>query len=414
MNSTNFINHPIFEKLDQLREALDGEIQEKVGLEDYNFLTTFHQYITDKLKLTVPNLIQETELSSLASEIESGTIQLNSFLGNENVGHKTNAINNFNTALSRVRNLPFPLSNESFDFSKTAASYESTLSEAYKRLDGINKELQLKLENTQQDLIDKDSKISEIEKKLADKEIEIRDVLTSYNNEFESIKKRNITSFEAEKKRFNEEIASDRKLHKEQFDIDKETNDKIFNDQKDELKKVSDNVINSLNNKLEEANKIVNIVGNVGVTGNYQNIANKHGQNANFFRWVALAFMVVMSILLIFSIVELGNAEFNLYKSLVRILAAAVLSYPAVYAAKESTKHRVLETKNRNLELELASIGPFIELLSEDKKQKIKEELVEKYFGNNNTKSDEKNDNEEVSINALEKIIKVILPFIKK
>jgi hypothetical protein len=153
----------------------------------------------------------------------------------------------------------------------------------------------------------------------------------------------------------------------------------------------------------------------VGVTGNYQKIANQHKSSANFFRWVALGFMIVMSGLLIYSIIELSNTDFNLYKSLVRILAAAVLTYPAVYAARESSRHRNLETQNRNLELELASIGPFIELLPEDKKQSIKEGLVNKYFGKStHLEGDKKDEGDDVSISGLEKILKTILPYIKK
>jgi hypothetical protein len=88
------------------------------------------------------------------------------------------------------------------------------------------------------------------------------------------------------------------------------------------------------------------------------------------------------------------------------------LTYPAIYASRESNKHRILETQNRNLELELASIGPFIELLPEDKKQAIKEDLVKKYFGNQISTTDPKD--EDISINGLEKILKTILPFVKK
>jgi len=55
-----------------------------------------------------------------------------------------------------------------------------------------------------------------------------------------------------------------------------------------------------------------------------------------------------------------------------------------------------------DLELELASIGPFIELLPEDKKESIKKELVKKYFGNQ-IQSSESKEEDDVSINALEK-----------
>ncbi|MCG8483568.1 MAG: hypothetical protein MJA31_09695, partial [Clostridia bacterium] len=84
------------------------------------------------------------------------------------------------------------------------------------------------------------------------------------------------------------------------------------------------------------------------------------------------------------------------------------------YAARESNKHRKLETKNRTAELELSSINPFIEILDEDKKQSIKEKLVDKYFGNNQSHDISEGKEEEVSIVGFEKILKAVLPFIKK
>jgi hypothetical protein len=414
MSPENFNSHSVFEKLNQLQDILTKNDADIIGIENYTFFGTVHQYIIDKLRITIPLLVQDSELLNIANEIESGTNQINTFLGNKNTGHILNAVNNFHSALSRVRNLPFVISKNDFNFSKAISNFQSTIESAYQKLEDNNKKIQAELLKTQQDLSNQNTKLQDFERQLIAKETEIQNVLATYNTEFESIKVNNSNIFEAEQKRFNEEISLDRKSFKEQLNTDKEANNKIFENQKTELKEASDLVINNLNTKLEEANKIVNIVGNVGVTGNYQKIANQNNKSANFFRWVALGFMILMSILLIWSILDLSSGEFNLYKSLVRILAAAVLTYPAVYAAKESNKHRNLETKNRNLELELASIGPFIELLPDDKKQQIKEELVAKYFGNQVSYTDDKNDNEDISINALEKIMKAILPFIKK
>ncbi|MCT3801858.1 hypothetical protein HZP90_09400 [Elizabethkingia anophelis] len=415
MNPENFATHSIFDKLNQLQDVLiKDDAKEKIDTENYTFFNTFYQYVVDKLKLTIPNLVQEPELANLTNEIESGTSQINSFLGNSNTGYLTNAINNFNSALNRVRNLPYALSKNDFNFSKVASDFQITIKDAYQKLEDSNKKLQENLNSIQQDLADKNTKLEAIEKQLAEKDIEIQNIFTSYSTEFETIKTNNNIVFNNEQNRFKNEFESERKLLKEKLESDTETNKGIFETKIKELKTASDQVIKNLNTKLEEANKIVNIVGNVGVTGNYQNIANQNRQSANFFRWVALGFMIVMSLLLIWSIIELSTGEFNLYKSLVRILAAAVLTYPAVYASRESTKHRMLETKNRNLELELASIGPFIELLPDDNKQKIKEELVSKYFGNHSSINDDKNGDEDISINALEKIMKAVLPFLKK
>lgn len=119
--------------------------------------------------------------------------------------------------------------------------------------------------------------------------------------------------------------------------------------------------------------------------------------------------MIIFSGLLVWTIIDLSADGFNWTKSLIRLIAAAALSYPATYAARESSKHRRLETINRNAELELASINPFIEILPEAKKQAIKEKLVEKYFGNDrNSLADNPKEKEELSIGAFEKILNAV------
>lgn len=416
MTSENFTNHTAFVKLEQLHQVLISDTaKEKIQqVADLAFFDAAYKYIADRLKLTLPILVQESELNALSNEVDAAMVQINAFLGNNNAGHLSNAVNNINSVFNRIRNFPFPLSKGDFDFSKAVANFQQAAQTGYENLKNINAKLLQDLTAIQANLDTKKVQLQEIEQKLAAKEIEIQNVLSRYNTEFEALKTKANTDIDAEKKKFNDNIDADRKLYKEQFDAEQESNKKNFEEQKKQFEKQSNELISNLNTKLAEANKIVNIIGNVGVTGNYQKIANEHKKNANLFRWIAFGFMAIMSGLLIWSIIELGNKDFNLYKSLVRILAAAVLTYPAVYAARESTKHRKLETQNRNLELELASINPFIELLPEDKKQTIKEGLTNKYFGNHNSVVDEKVDDEDVSLNVLEKIVKLISTFIKK
>lgn len=61
--------------------------------------------------------------------------------------------------------------------------------------------------------------------------------------------------------------------------------------------------------------------------------------------------MSILSILLVWTIIDLSSEGFNWTKSHIRLIAAAALSYPATYAARESFKHRKIETIKRNAEL---------------------------------------------------------------
>lgn len=404
MTPENFKNHQLFEKIEQLSQRLqEDEAKEKIDLEKLSFFESVHQYISDRIKLTIPILVQDVEMNSLSSEIEAGLQQLNTFLGNNNIGHLNNATNNFNSALTKTRNLPLPFSKNDFNFSKAIVDFQESVTEKYKNLEKENTEVSNKLELFQTDLESKENEIQRLSKLVEEKEIEIKNLNSNFQTEFTGIKTKATQEYETDRKIFRTEIDTDKKTFKSEIealkiDIDTDTT----------------GLVKKLETKLEEAKKIVNVIGNVGVTGNYQLIANEHKISANFWRWVAIIFMTVFSGLLVWTIIDLSSTGFNWTKSLIRLIAAAALSYPATYAARESSKHRKLETINRTAELELASINPFIEILAEDKKQIIKEKLVDKYFGNNHINNVADSKEEEVSIVGFEKILRAIMPLLKK
>lgn len=399
MTPESYESHTVFDKLNSLNEVLSkDDAKEKIEIEKITFFQTVFSYVTQRIKLTIPTLIQQAELDALSNELNSGITQINNFLGNNNVGHLNNAINNFNTAINRVKIFPIPVSNDDFNFASEIANFEKTTKEKYDLLDRENQQLESDIASFKTDLHKKEVEIERLLKLLDGKEAEIQSLSTTFQTNFNNIKTQNNQDFKNDKATYRNEIDNEKKSYRLEID---ELKNNIDTD--------TTTLVEKLEKKLAEAEKLVGIIGNVGVTGNYQNIANKHRNSANFWRWAAVIFMAIFSGLLVWTIIDLSSDGFNWTKSLIRLVAAAALSYPATYAARESSKHRKLETINRNAELELASINPFIENLSEDKKQMIKEKLVEKYFGNNKNNDflDDKGE-EGLSVSAFEKIISSI------
>jgi hypothetical protein len=399
MKIENFESHALFDKLEQLNQTInEAESKEKIDLENHSFFESIHNYISDRIKLTIPILVQEAEMNALSNEIDAGLQQINSFLGNDNVGHLTNATNNFNTALNRIRNFPLPFSKNDFNFAKSISNFQNTVKDKYDLLNSENDSLKKEIEKFKTDLDSKETELNRLFKLVEAKESEINNLNTGFQASFDSIKTKVTQEFDTDRKTFRTEIDSDKKKFEAEIKELKETIDTDTTD-----------LIDNLNTKLDEAKKIVNVIGNVGVTGNYQIIANEHKSTANFWRGMAVVFMTVFSGLLVWTIIDLSAAGFDWTKSLIRLIAAAALSYPATYAARESSKHRKLETINRNAELELASINPFIEILSEEKKQAIKEKLVDKYFGNDKSSIlENEKEKEGLSVSGIEKIINAI------
>ena len=406
MTPTEFENHQVFEKLDQVSTRIEEkELRELIGVDSINFFETAISYLKDRLKLTIPTIVQEAELTNISKEIENSLAQINSFVGNKNTGHITNATNNLYTATSRVRNLPLPFAENDFNFSKNVANFEKITKEKYTLLETENKDLKKQFDALSKKLEETDKALENVNTTLKQKELEIQNLNKSFQTNFETIKTTATQNYE-----------QDRKTFRAEFDTSKKTLADEVESLKSEINTGTDQIIKDLEAKLEEAKKIVGVVSDKAVTGNYQKVANSHKLTADNLRRIAIFLMICLSGSLICTIWDISEDNFDWTKSLIRIIATAVLFYPATYAARESSRHRKLEVLNRKAELELTAINPFIELLPESKKEAIKENLVEKYFGNSGNLMNDMDDKKEevVYFSSIERIIKILLPFIKK
>jgi len=142
----------------------------------------------------------------------------------------------------------------------------------------------------------------------------------------------------------------------------------------------SGTLLNDISEKQKEAAKIVQIVGNIGVTGNYQKMALKEGRAASFWRAATILFFLISIGIVIFALTSLSSGQ-EWHFALIRLLAAITLTAPAYYTARESARHRTTADSANRAELELASLGPFIQSLPEAEQAVIRKDLAKKYFG---------------------------------
>lgn len=393
MTATEFQTHPIIQKTELLLTRInEQEVKEKLEVDKIDFFKTACQFLTDRLKVTIPTLLSISELNAISTEFENALVQINNYIGNNNIGHITNAVNNINSALTYIKNLPIPYSKGDLDFSKIISQFQQTVEDKLNQTEKTRAELETKIDTLKLDLEKKQTELSQLTTQITAKEKELETISANFQTQFENA---NAT--------FTKLVSDDRTTFRTEIDTDRE-----------KIKTDTEGIIKDLERKLNDANKLVNVIGNVGVTGNYQIIANEHKKTADNWRTIATIFMCILSGLLIFSIWKIGDVDYDWHKAIIRIIASAILIYPATYASRESGKHRKLENLNRKLELELSSISPFIEILDETKKQEIKAKLVEKYFGNNSSTDDDSEKNDNISANMLETITKLVTSLTKK
>lgn len=143
-------------------------------------------------------------------------------------------------------------------------------------------------------------------------------------------------------------------------------------------------LIEELQSQKEKAAKIVQVVGEIGVTGGYQKTAEQEARQANTWRRITIALFSIGIAVAVATFARHYNDPIsveNLGTIAIRLLYAVAITSPAWYTAKESARHRTSADRARQMELELASLGPFIELLPEEKKYEITERMTKVFFG---------------------------------
>lgn len=163
--------------------------------------------------------------------------------------------------------------------------------------------------------------------------------------------------------------------------------DTAVKNQKDELAasttgmtELGDTLVKSLEGYKTDAERIMEAIGNTGLTGNYQKIARSEKKVADFMRWGSLLLMLIGLGVVGWALYQHEVAP-NLEGAILRIAFGLAFSAPAAYLSFESAKHRRNEMRAQKAELELAALGPFLSKMPDEKQLAIREKLVEKFFG---------------------------------
>lgn len=357
-----FENHGVHTVLSQLDAALQKKDAKELSDDAVNNLDRIRQataFIRSRLEVASPLLTPTSRLDQVQKSVQGCLNELNQFQSNGNQGHLANAsnqidagLNNAAAVISLEQPAPTVKAEDATNFKFLAQEIIDSLRDkadgvreqvgriesSVQELDGRYQEQKAKLESLQSTL---ESKLQELESRFAAEQTE-RD--TQFNSNIEKIQQT-----------ADEQISS--------------------------ISQSADEALSGLSEKKSEAERIVSLIGNIGLTGNFKGAASREKKSADRLRIIALVcFLGMVGVVLATLFVSVENG-FDPWLALFRLGAALSLVVPAAYAARESSRHRTLENKNRRAELELASIDAYLESLPDERRTEIKAELTDKFFG---------------------------------
>lgn len=338
-----------------------------------------------------PEVTPFNHLTTLQQGAQNCINEINTYKGNKNLGHLTNANNHADSLLLQFQQIPASINAISTEnirksvsaYSETIGSYisrykkdtEQSVDNLVKRIDALNDEIDKK-----------ETKLAELDSQIKNVEQTIQKQTTEFNTQYQASEK-------ARSEKFEKELTA--------YSTQSEDNiEKYSNKSDEEFKNLSlkaGKIVEVLTTLQDDASKVYGVTINTLQAGAYSSYANDEEKVANRYRVYAsilmllgVCFLVLPELRLIF---ENGNYTFDWMKVVGRLPLSLVVFVPAFYFAKESGKHRVNEITNRRRQHILTTLDPYIELMKPENAEDLRVHVAKTVFSEN-LPSGESKDNE--------------------
>jgi hypothetical protein len=304
-------------------------------------------------------------LNNINTSAQSIRQELENYIGNKNQAHIDNALNQADQALA-IYMSQLPSGSPAAEAEAALGSFRQTSRAAVEELKGSEEALKQQIVGLEQRIQEQDQRIVAAQAEIDSSKQDLATTVATSEANFNSLR----TQLESD-------FASLQEALKGSFQTQLQT-----------AKNLADATLDELDQKKRDAAAIVQSVGDILTTGTYKDTAETESKLANRYRAVTIGLfgvgiLIVVSNFILHAIAALKGTPFEETPWMIasRFATAIAVALPALYTARESARHRTTADRARQRELELTTLGPFIELLPNDKKAEIRDRLTDRYFG---------------------------------
>lgn len=242
---------------------------------------------------------------------------------------------------------------------------------------GLGKQIEQTLNSSEQLYTDIQNRFSEFERDYQKRiNHNIEDIISQNKNKIINYEDSFKQMIDRNQEKFAQFISSaTNQLESQQNNVDNNF-DNLRKSQHNEFEEV----LNSLKSKTEEAEKLLSSLSIKGLASGYQDIANEEKNSAKLWSFGSILSLILVLGMVAFMIFS-SEQNLEIYTLVTRFLFTAIGVTLFTYCSKQANDYKTSERKNRQKQLELASLNPYLKDLDEKDQQDIKVDLVNKYFG---------------------------------
>lgn len=145
-------------------------------------------------------------------------------------------------------------------------------------------------------------------------------------------------------------------------------------------KDIYDEALANFEKKKRDIDDLLGVISGTAVAGSYEKNAEHEIKAADFLRAISVVLMSFVVALVSLSFYEINTGVVSVESILVKIGLIFLVSVPAAYMARESSRHRSMYYEYIQRSLDLRAFDPYIASLSNDEQSRLKSEMAVGFF----------------------------------
>ncbi|MCY7433231.1 hypothetical protein MCZ49_16040 [Bacillus safensis] len=423
-------NHSLFNDLPELKVEVESLLNDeefiaeldKEGTELVNRVKLVIDYTDNSINSSDSMLLRESHLNNMRAHINNIKV----WLGNRNFLDSQNNRIQLNDALNKILDysiyIPLTTRDNIDSIREAATGFRRSIGMQKSHFEKEVRELEGFSEDVQNDLTNLYEKVETFSTKFEEKISNMESRQDELHSGFLQKEADRMAAFEEQKSKFRESI--DESLYKwnENIKIELDERKNEFNQFMNDLKDEQDHFIEATKTKLSDYDEILSehqiaveevlgLISTNSISAHHKEVANKAEKSKKIWQTVTVVAFATTVLFSVFALFFNKITDLSWPNLVAKILVIGSLGSLTAYTARQAKVNQELEFKNRQLEVELKTLNPYIASFDNEEQENLKKALFPKIFGR-----EEKLEslNQKDDGNSIEELIRQLIPLLEK
>jgi hypothetical protein len=386
-----FQSHQVWQDIPALQRTIAevmGDTDEGTAPEYLERFEGVVAYLTTALRSVDAALVSLAVLDTISANLQGASGELRSFGNTRNDSYLTNASANVDAVLTQLANIP--VLRDRKDAEKLAASINSLRQATGNQLRGLNTEAS-KLRAA---LLDMGARARDVAEDIGANKGVLAAAITQTQGQFLQEQQSRATEFRASEAQRAADVQQLLRQHRSDLDVSSTAHQTAMADLRESgstsvatmlvpVRVQAGAELSEIVSFKEQAEHLLGIVGTTTVISGYKRVADAAERRAAVWSYVTVGAIIAFTAGTVAALLPIITGVVTVtWETLAgRIVLSLSLGVLGTYAARQASRHEEIEIRNRRLELELSSIGPFIAGMDDATQILVKQQLVDRLFG---------------------------------